>query len=134
MVTTRQPTPPQVLVVDDNRDAADTTGQLLELVGCDVHVCYDGFAALEWASDHPPDICFIDLNMPGMDGDELAVRLRDALPGVPIRLAAVTAMSGFQDRWRTRRAGFRWHLVKPVDPGDFWAIVHDRGGPTAAVE
>jgi len=112
-----------VLVVDDNRDAADSTGEILSLLGCDVHVCYDGPTALEDAKAEPPQVCLFDLNMPGMDGDELAEKVREALPGLPIYFAAVTAMSGEETRQRTARAGFQRHFVKPVDPAVLLSIV-----------
>ncbi len=66
--------------MDDNKDAADTTALLLTLFGFKAWPCNDGFAALEQAGSLLPDLCLIDLNMPGMDGDELALRLREDSP------------------------------------------------------
>lgn len=68
--------PLRVLCVDDNRDVADSTAELLRLVGFEARACYDGPTALAEAAAFLPSVCLIDLNMPGMDGDELATRLR----------------------------------------------------------
>ncbi|HKB02888.1 MAG TPA: response regulator [Gemmataceae bacterium] len=117
-------TPPfRVLVVDDNRDAADSTAQLLTIAGFDARACYDGPSALAVADDFRPGICFLDLNMPGMGGEELALRLRDRAGGRPLVLAAVTAMSAPEFRERTAAAGFDLHLVKPVDPFQLVEVV-----------
>jgi two-component system OmpR family response regulator len=115
--------PFRVLVVDDNRDAADSTALLLETVGFEARACYDGRSALMAADAFRPSICFLDLNMPGMTGEELAVRLRTWAAGRPLVLAAVTAMSGPEARDRTTAAGFDLHLVKPVDPFQLVEVV-----------
>jgi two-component system, OmpR family, response regulator len=115
----------RVLCVDDFRDAADTLGTLLKIYGCDVRVCYDGPAALQIAPLFRPDVCVLDLSMPGMTGDELARRLR-AMPLRPMpRLVAVTALGDREARERTRMAGFDAHLVKPVDPDALANMVAD---------
>lgn len=102
----------RVLCVDDNRDAAETLALLLELLGFDTRACFDGPAALALAGDFRPDVCLLDINMPVMDGHELAGRLREAAAGRPLLLVATTARSPDADRGRT---GFHLHLVKPVD-------------------
>jgi CheY-like chemotaxis protein len=106
----------RVLCVDDNRDAADTLGILLELVGYRARVCYDGPTALQMAHDFHPDAAILDLSMPGMDGDELARRFRETDWGRAMPLVALTALSGIDARERTTAAGFDLHLVKPVNP------------------
>ena len=110
------PACPRILCVDDNHDVSDTCALLLRVYGFDAQACYDGGAALRIAKESPPDLCFIDLNMPGMEGDELAVRLRALAPERPMTLVALTAMSGEEDFRRTAAAGFTAHLVKPADP------------------
>lgn len=105
----------RVLCVDDNRDAAETLALLLKLVGFDTRACYDGPSALEAADGFRPDVGLLDINMPGMDGHELAGRLRDQASGRPLLLVATTARSGDGDRDRIARAGFHYHLVKPVE-------------------
>lgn len=117
--------PLRVLCVDDNPDVADSTADLLRMVGFDARACYGGPAALALADQFSPDVCLIDLNMPGMDGDELAGRLRAR--GAPAALVAVTAMSSDGCRQRTRAAGFTRHLVKPVQPRELIAAVAELG-------
>ncbi len=108
--------PRRVLVVDDNCDAADSLGLLLKLAGQDVRVAYDGASALALARDFRPALAFLDVGMPGMDGHELARRLRQepALAGAV--LVALTGWGQEEDRRRTREAGFDHHLVKPASP------------------
>jgi CheY-like chemotaxis protein len=104
----------RVLCVDDDRDAADSTGLLLELYGCEVAVYYDGPTALAAARRFRPDLCLIDFSMPGMGGCELARRLRESTRGA-LRLIAVTAYGSDVARAATAAAGFDMHFVKPVD-------------------
>ncbi len=107
----------RVLVVDDNADGADSLALMLRLQGHEVRVAYNGAAALETAADYRPEVVFLDLGMPGMDGYEVARRLR-AAPGLgDVRLAAVTGWGQVEDRRRTAEAGFDLHVVKPVEPG-----------------
>lgn len=110
----------RVLCVDDNRDAADSEAILLGVVGYDAKACYDGHTALQVAADFHPCIYLLDLNMPGMDGDELADKLREQ-PDGPQVLVAMTARSDQEARKRT--AGFDQHLVKPVEPSCLLAVV-----------
>jgi two-component system OmpR family response regulator len=108
--------PFRVLCVDDNRDIADSTALLLQTVGFETWACYDGPSALRLVEVVRPSICFLDLHMPGMDGDVVALRLREWAAGRPLVLVALTAMSGSEYRERISAAGFDHHLVKPVDP------------------
>jgi signal transduction histidine kinase/CheY-like chemotaxis protein len=105
-----------VLVVDDNEDGAQSMGALLSANGHDVRVFCHAAEALAAAVGNPPDIAFVDLNMPGMDGFELARRLRGLPSGQQIKLIAVTGMGREADVMRTRAAGFDAHLTKPADP------------------
>jgi CheY-like chemotaxis protein len=106
---------PRVMVVDDNRDAADSLAMLLQMLGAEVHVANDGPAALEAIERFHPAAMFLDIGMPGMDGYELAGRVR-ALPQAkgPL-LVALTGWGQERDRQRTQAAGFAHHLVKPAD-------------------
>jgi two-component system OmpR family response regulator len=115
----------RVLCVDDNRDAADTLGVLLDIYGYSPHVCYDGPSALTAADDFQPDLAIIDLSMPGMDGDEVGRRLRSTGWGVNLPLIALTALSGDDARARTTAAGFDLHLTKPVDPDRLMNVLAD---------
>lgn len=119
----------RVLCVDDNEDAARTVGELLELAGCDVRVCHDGPAALAAADEFHPDVCVIDLRMPGMGGEELATKLRERADGV--RCVALTGLWDVDSFHRTHNSGFDKHLVKPVDPATLVAAVQGRE-PVAA--
>ncbi|HEX7383577.1 MAG TPA: ATP-binding protein [Burkholderiaceae bacterium] len=105
----------RVLVVDDNRDAADSLALLLEHLGAEVQVAHDGAAALAAFERRPADAALLDLGMPGMDGLEVARRLRALPGGERVRLIALTGWGQAADRARTHEAGFDEHLVKPVD-------------------
>jgi PAS domain S-box-containing protein len=106
----------RLLVADDNQDAADTLAMLLGLQGHEVRVAYSGVAALEMTKDYRPDAVFLDIGMPGMDGYEVARRLRQQ-PGLEgAVLAALTGWGQHEDRRRSAEAGFDHHLVKPPEP------------------
>ena len=105
----------RLLVVDDNRDAADSLGELLRFLGADVRVVHDGPSALAAAAEWKPAVALLDLGMPLMDGWEVARRMRRE-PGLQdIQLIALTGWGQEKDRERTQAAGFDHHLVKPVD-------------------
>jgi CheY-like chemotaxis protein len=106
----------RILVVDDNVDAAQTLAELLRLQGHAVEAVHDGAAALRAAATLKPDVAFIDLNMPGMDGCEVAKRLRATPWGRGAKLVALTGMGQKSDLELTRSAGFDAHLTKPADP------------------
>ncbi|WP_456953894.1 ATP-binding protein [Lysobacter sp. HA35] len=106
----------RVLVVDDNADAALTLTAFLELDGHDVRSAGSGVAALEVVSDFVPEVAFLDIGMPGMNGYELAGHLRADPRTASTRLVALTGWGRAEDRERTREAGFDAHLTKPVDP------------------
>ena len=115
-----EPLPPpsgkRLLVVDDNQDAADSLAMLLRLQGHEVRVAYSGLAALEMTKTYTPDVVFLDIGMPGMDGYEVARRMRQQ-PGLEKTvLAALTGWGQQEDRRRTAEAGFDHHLVKPPEP------------------
>ena len=105
----------RILVVDDNEDGAEMLADALIGKGYDTRVAHDAPAALRVAAEFSPDVAFLDLGLPVMDGYELAAHLRE-LPGLAgLRLIAVTGYGQESDRRRTRDAGFHGHLVKPVD-------------------
>jgi PAS domain S-box-containing protein len=106
----------RVLVVDDNRDAAESLGMLLEMDNCTVSVAFDGLQALEALDTFVPDIALLDIGMPGMDGYELARRIRAAPGGRDLVLVALTGWGQADDKKRATDAGFDEHLTKPVDP------------------
>jgi PAS domain S-box-containing protein len=105
----------RLLVVDDNRDAAASLGMLLQLQGHEVRVANDGQSALELATSFRPHLVFLDLGMPGMDGFEVARRLRQTPSLEKTTLVALTGWGQREDRRRTAEAGFNHHLVKPPE-------------------
>jgi PAS domain S-box-containing protein len=109
---------PRVLVVDDNEDAAELLAQTLSLRGYEVRVAFDGREALRAVAEDPPDAAVLDIGLPGMDGYELAERLRETVGERPVGLVALTGYGQEADRERSARAGFGAHLVKPVDLGE----------------
>lgn len=115
----------RVLYVDDNRDIADSAVELLKLLGFEAVACYDGAHALAVAGAFAPDVCILDLTMPGMDGDALADLLRDRAAGRGILFIAVTALGDERSRGRTEAAGFRLHLLKPFDPQHLLRILDE---------
>ncbi len=108
--------PLRILCVDDNRDAADSLGALLRLVGFDARVCHDAATAFTVASGFCPEDCVLDITMPGTDGCELAAWFRARAGGAKLFLVAVTALGDAESLARTEVAGFDLHLVKPVAP------------------
>lgn len=107
--------PVRVLVVDDHPDSAEALAAILELMGCPVQIALDGYNALAIAEEFKPQVCLLDLMMPGMDGLELAVRLKHSAAGRPLLLVAATALDDEEARTRTTQVGFWAHLAKPVD-------------------
>ncbi len=105
----------RILVVDDNRDAADSLAEILRMMGCAVRTAYDGASAAQVAPDYRPQVVLADLGMPTMNGYELASRLRSLPQGPRMVIAALTGFGAAEDRLRTEAAGFDEHLVKPID-------------------
>jgi PAS domain S-box-containing protein len=106
----------RLLIVDDNRDAASSLAMLLRLQGHEVQVAHDGTTALDFAESYGPTMVLLDIGMPGMDGYEVARRMRQ-IPGLEnVVLAALTGWGQPEDRRRTADAGFDHHLVKPLEP------------------
>jgi signal transduction histidine kinase len=106
----------RVLVVDDNVDAADSLALLLRLHGHEVNTAHNGQDALEQIHTNGPAVVFLDIGLPGMDGHEVARRLR-ADEGQPrCLLVAITGYGQDTDREKSREAGFDYHLIKPADP------------------
>jgi CheY-like chemotaxis protein len=104
----------RVLIVDDNVDAATTLGDLVEGLGHEARIVHDGPAALAAACEQRPEVVFLDIGLPGMDGYEVARRTRAA----GLSAATLVALTGYgqeADRRRSAQAGFAQHLVKPVD-------------------
>jgi CheY-like chemotaxis protein len=107
----------RILIVDDNRDAADSLAMLLRTTGNDIRTAYDGLEAVQVASEFRPEVVLLDIGLPKIDGHEVAQRIRQETWGRQMCLIAVTGWSDETDRARSRAAGFDHHLVKPLDTG-----------------
>jgi CheY-like chemotaxis protein len=106
----------RVVVADDDRDGAETLAILLRLAGHDVQVAHDGPSTLKIAADFQPDVVFLDVGMPGMDGFETARQLRQRVGLDKAVLVALTGYGREEDRQRAVEAGFDHFLVKPTLP------------------
>jgi len=107
--------PARVFVVEDNLDAALTLVDLLEIWGHDVRAVHDGLAAVTAVPEFHPDVVLLDIGLPGIDGYEVARRLRRRAELAGLLIVAVTGYGQDGDRQRAREAGFDHHLVKPLD-------------------
>jgi len=108
--------PLRVLIVDDNRDAADSLAVLARLWGYDVRTVYDGAEALDAARAFQPDCLVLDIGLPGLDGYGVAQVVRQQPALNDAKLIALSAYSSEEHRRRAREAGFEHYLVKPADP------------------
>ena len=122
--------PRRILVVDDNVDAATTLDVLLRSLGHETRVAHEGMTALEIAREFRPQVILLDIGMPGLDGYEVARRLRAMNHGRTFRIVAITGWGQEADRLRSKEAGFDLHLVKPVDPGVLVSVLEQRNGAT----
>ena len=121
----------RVLVVEDNVDAAESLAALLRLWGHDVRVVHDGLAAVDEARRQHPEVVLLDIGLPGLDGYEVAKRLRQ---DVELDGALLVAMTGYgqpDDRRRSREAGIHHHFVKPVEPLVLRTLLANLGAPVA---
>ena len=118
------PTRRRILVVDDNRDAAEMLAQVLTHAGHEVREEHDGLAALIAAAQFKPQVIVLDLGLPGLDGFEVARRIRADMQGESPRIVALTGYGQESDRRRTAEVGIDLHLVKPVDIDALLAAVN----------
>lgn len=110
-----QPKKLNILIADDNIDAAEIFSMLLQVSGHDTTIAYNGHAAVEVARKLRPDVAFLDIGMPGMNGYEVAKAIRSNPELANVRLVALTGWGSEQDRSMSKQAGFDRHLIKPVD-------------------
>ncbi|MGZ8255656.1 MAG: PAS domain S-box protein [Burkholderiaceae bacterium] len=125
--------PVKVLIVDDNRDGADSLAMTLTALGHLVRVEYDGRLGVEAAAAWKPDIALLDIGLPGINGYEVARSLRLAEATRDTVLVAVTGWGQPEDRRRSAQAGFDHHLVKPVDPLHLRVLLNAVGARAPAV-
>lgn len=121
----------RVLVIDDNRDSADSATEVLRLLGNKVECAYDGESGIALAGRFRPDMILLDLAMPGMDGYEARRRLRAEPESASAVLVAMTGFGNEEDKRRTRAAGFDAHLTKPVELDALIALLNDARGRRA---
>ncbi len=117
------PSPRRILIVEDSQDSRDMLRYLLEHAGHEVHEASDGPAGVEAILSVRPDIALVDVGLPGLDGYEVARRVRAAAEGREVRLVALTGYGLPEDHRRSQDAGFDAHLVKPVDPARLAAVI-----------
>jgi len=122
----------RVLVVDDNADAAESLAVLLSMSGHETRLAYDGETALAEAAAFRPEIVFLDIGMPTIDGHETARRIRAEPWGQAVVLVALTGWGQAEDRRRSNEAGFDHHLVKPADPAQVAKLIGATSSPKAA--
>ena len=123
MSSTEIPLPLTVLVIHDNRDAADTLGLLFDVVGHQVHVAYDPHAGIRLAQELEPDLVFFDLDMPNLDGCDALAQLRKLAPQVQSLFVCLTGQSSREAKQRCMNSGFHRFITKPLSNVEFEAII-----------
>jgi CheY-like chemotaxis protein len=114
-----------VLVVEDHADAREAVRCLLEVRGHRVDVAADGPGAIDTALTSRPEIVLVDIGLPGLDGFEVARRIRATAEGKHMRLVALTGYGDLTDRQRALESGFDAHLVKPIDPDHLYRLLEN---------
>jgi PAS domain S-box-containing protein len=118
----------RVLVVDDSQDTTELLGTLLEMAGHSIQVAHTGPSALEVAASFRPDAIILDIGLPGLDGYQVAQRLREDPALKSVVLIAATGYGQEEDLRRSREVGFDHHLVKPIDPGELQRLLVELAG------
>ncbi|HXQ69354.1 MAG TPA: PAS domain S-box protein [Pyrinomonadaceae bacterium] len=111
----REPVQRRILIVDDNRDSADSLAMLLEITNNQTYLAHDGMEALAAIEKHCPDVVLLDIGLPKLDGHEVCRRVREQPWGKHIVIIALTGWGQEDDRRKSQEAGFNGHLVKPID-------------------
>ncbi len=115
METAEPPPARRILIVDDNRDSADSLALLLEITGNQTFVAHDGYEAIAAAEKHRPEVVLLDIGLPKLSGHEVCRRVREQSWGKDIVMLALTGWGQEEDRRKSHEAGFDGHLVKPVN-------------------
>jgi CheY-like chemotaxis protein len=113
----------KILVVDDNRDAADTLVTFLTMEGHAVQVAYGGQEAIDAFETMAPQVVLLDIGMPGMDGYQVARHIRQFPDGQGVKLVAMTGWGQLEDKARAHEAGFSEHMTKPVELNELTALL-----------
>jgi signal transduction histidine kinase/CheY-like chemotaxis protein len=124
--------PSRLLIVDDNQDSARSQAKMLRLLGHEVEVAFEGGEALRQVAAFRPDVVLLDLGLPGIDGYEVARRIRAMPEGREVLLVAQTGWGQDEDRRRTAAAGFDAHLVKPVELDALLRLLDERASSRVA--
>jgi CheY-like chemotaxis protein len=117
----------RILVVDDNRDAAQTLATMLKLMGHEVHTAHDGYEGVEAATAFQPDVILLDIGMPRLNGFDACQRIREQPWSRNVLIVALTGWGQEQDKLRSQQVGFNKHLVKPVEPAALTKLLADAG-------
>ncbi len=125
IATGRKSQPWRILIVDDNTDTAESLAMLLRLSGHETRVAHTGQSGLQLAVAEKPDVVLLDIGLPGMDGYQVAKRIREHQELDQTRLIAISGYGQDTDRERSAKAGFNHHLVKPVDPARLQALLDE---------
>jgi PAS domain S-box-containing protein len=115
LAAAESPSQRRVLIVDDNRDSADSLKMLLEITNNETYLAHDGIEALEAIETHRPEVVLLDIGLPRLDGHEVCRRVREQPWGKDITIIALTGWGQEDDRRKSQEAGFNGHLVKPID-------------------
>jgi DNA-binding response OmpR family regulator len=121
----------RILVVDDNKDSADSLAMLLQLTGHEVFVAHDGHSALVAVELRRPDVVLLDIGLPSLNGHDVCRWIRQQPWGKTTVIIALTGWGQEEDRRRSQEAGFDGHLVKPVDHGHLLALLESLIRPKA---
>ncbi len=118
----------RVLIVDDNRDSADSLAMLLEITGNKTFQAHDGMEALNAIEKHRPEVVLLDIGLPKLDGHEVCRRVREQPWGKNIVIIALTGWGQEDDRRKSEEAGFNGHIVKPVDYENLLSLLAETQG------
>jgi signal transduction histidine kinase/ActR/RegA family two-component response regulator len=121
----------RILVVDDVHESAQTLARMLRAIGQDVSAAHDGYSALAYVREHRPEVVFLDIAMPGMNGYEVARRIRASTELEAPTLIALTGYGQDDDRRRAREAGFDFHLTKPTSIEQLRSVLLQASGVVA---
>lgn len=121
-----KPAARRILVVDDNRDSADSLAMLLRLIGNEVQAAYDGMQGVEAAEQFRPEVVLLDIGMPRLNGEDACRRIRAEPWGQEMMLIALTGWGQEGDRRRFKEAGFDHHITKPVEPAALLKLLAER--------
>jgi CheY-like chemotaxis protein len=121
----------RILVAEDNRDSADSLKALLDALGYDTHLAYDGESAVRAAATLRPDVIIMDIGLPGLNGYDAARRIRAQHPDMRVVIVALTGWGQRSDRLRSAEAGMDHHLVKPLDLAALKKILDSLPPPAA---